>query len=120
MLSQGIDAISKIPKDRFNIDEYYDPSPDAAGKMYLRSGGFLDGIDQFDPAFFSISPKEAVALDPQQRMLLEVSWEALENAGIASSTLFGSKTGVFLGICSFDYGKLIDESSRNSRWRLTS
>ena len=71
MLSDGVDAIREIPDDRFDINEYYDPDPDAPGKIYTRYGGFLDGIDGFDPEFFGISPREAVWIDPQQRLVLE-------------------------------------------------
>ena len=81
VLSGGVDVIREIPDDRFDIDEYYDPDPDAAGKIYTRYGGFLDEIDGFDPEFFGISPREAVWIDPQQRLVLETAWEGLERAG---------------------------------------
>ena len=103
MLRNGIDAIVEVPLDRWDIDAYYDPNPDATGKMYVRNAGFLDQVDQFDPQFFGIAPREAVNMDPQQRLLLEVSWEALENAGLAQDKLVGSPTGVFVGIMNLDY-----------------
>ncbi|MCC5601565.1 type I polyketide synthase [Nostoc favosum] len=103
MLRNGIDAITEVPADRWDIDAYYDPNPDATGKMYVRNAGFLDQVDQFDPQFFGIAPREAVNMDPQQRLLLEVSWEALENAGLAQEGLVGSPTGVFVGIMNLDY-----------------
>ncbi|MDF5712720.1 MAG: beta-ketoacyl synthase N-terminal-like domain-containing protein [Rhizonema sp. NSF051] len=106
ILQDGVDAIAEIPHDRWNIDTYYDPNPDTQGKMYTRSGGFLEQVDQFDPQFFGISPREAVSMDPQQRLLLEVSWEALERAGIAPNSLVGSNTGVFVGIGQNDYAQL--------------
>ncbi len=106
ILHDGVDAITEIPHDRWNIDTYYDPNPDTQGKMYTRSGGFLEQVDQFDPQFFGISPREAVSMDPQQRLLLEVTWEALERAGIAPNSLVGSKTGVFVGIGQNDYAQL--------------
>ncbi|MGB5712418.1 MAG: type I polyketide synthase, partial [Waterburya sp.] len=105
LLQNGVDAISEVPGDRWDIDAYYDPNPDTPGKTYARYGGFVAGLDEFDSQFFNISPKEAASLDPQQRLLLEVSWEALENAGVASDRLAGSPTGVFVGICSNDYSQ---------------
>src|SRR5215471_18280967 len=103
LLDEGRDAVREVPADRWNIDDYFDPDPDAPGRMSARAGGFLDRIDEFDSAFFGITPREATTLDPQQRLLLEVAWEALENAGIAPSELAGSPTGVFAGICNTDH-----------------
>ncbi|QLE49252.1 type I polyketide synthase [Nostoc sp. C057] len=105
-LRNGVDAISEIPPDRWDTDAYYDPNPDAPGKMYSRYGGFIGQIDKFEPEFFGISPREAQSLDPQQRLMLEVSWEALENAGIPLNQLHRSKTGVFVGITTTDYLQL--------------
>jgi acyl transferase domain-containing protein len=106
LLSEGVDAITEIPADRWNIDEFYDPKPATPGKMIAKYGGFVDQVDRFDPKFFGISPREAESIDPQQRLTLEVAWEALENAGIAPDKLSGSQTGVFIGIGNYDYGKL--------------
>ena len=106
IVRDGIDAVSEIPADRWNVDEHYDPDPTAPGKMVTRRGGFLRDIDQFDPLFFGIAPREAATLDPQQRLLLETAWEALENAAIAPDALSGSATGVFIGITTSDYGQL--------------
>ena len=106
LLSKGRDAISHIPSDRWNADDYYDPDPDQPGKMVTRQGGFLDQVDGFDARFFEIAPREAASMDPQQRLALEVSWETLENAGYAPADLRGTKTGVFLGIASSDYSQL--------------
>ena len=103
------DGIIPVPEDRWDIDAYYDPDPDAIGKMSSRYGGFLKEVDRFDANFFSISPKEAVYLDPQQRLLLEVSWEALESANQVPEELFSSSTGVFVGLCNHDYLKLFSE-----------
>jgi acyl transferase domain-containing protein/acyl carrier protein len=103
LLNDGVDAIREVPADRWDVDAYFDPDPDAAGKMYTRWGGFLDGIDRFDPRFFGMTPREAISLDPQQRLLLEVSWEALEHAGQRADALRGSPTGVFVGISGNEY-----------------
>jgi acyl transferase domain-containing protein/acyl carrier protein len=108
-LDAGRDLVTEIPADRWNIDEYYDPDPDAPGKMSTRWGGFIQGIDQFDPEFFGISPREASAMDPQQRILLEVAWEALENAGQGPDQLASCPTGVFVGITGDEYaGRVYD------------
>ncbi|WP_175999805.1 non-ribosomal peptide synthetase/type I polyketide synthase [Burkholderia vietnamiensis] len=106
LLNDGVDAISEVPRERWDVDAYYDRDPEAPGRMYCRFGGFLDGVDQFDPAFFRITPREAAAMDPQQRLLLEVSHEALEHAGIPVDGLKGSRTGVFVGITTNDYANL--------------
>lgn len=107
LLNEGRDAIQEIPKDRWDIDEYYDPDPDSPGKMATRFGGFVKDLDLFDSDFFGISPKEAEGLDPQQRMVLESTWEALERASIAPTSLKGSSTGVFVGVSNTDYMGLL-------------
>lgn len=107
LLRDKKDAITEVPRDRWDIDAYYDPNPDAPGKISTRYGGFLNQVDKFDADFFGISPREAVSLDPQQRLLLEVCWEALEHAGQAPDKLTGSKTGVFIGISSSEYAQLL-------------
>ncbi len=107
LLSEGRDAITEVPPDRWDIDDYFDPDPDAPGKISTRFGGFLDQVDRFEPEFFGISPREAVSLDPQHRLLLEVAWETLENAGFSPHRLRGSLTGVFVGIGSADYAQLV-------------
>jgi acyl transferase domain-containing protein/surfactin synthase thioesterase subunit len=105
LLREGGDAISEVPADRWHLDDYYDPDPAAPGKMYTRSGGFIEQLQDFDADFFGISPKEAISLDPQQRLLLEVSWEAIEAAGLNPHQLNQTPTGVFIGICSNDYSR---------------
>ena len=114
LLIEGRDAIVEVPPDRWDIDALFDPDPDSTGKMNTRWGGFLDGIDQFDPEFFGISPREATGMDPQQRVLLEVTWEALENAGLCPDRLTGSQTGVFVGVCNNDYFLKQFETGRDS------
>ena len=107
MLREGVDAITEIPRDRWDVDALYDPLPGTVAKMSTRWGGFLSGVDQFDPHFFGISPREASAMDPQQRLLLEMVWEALETAGQPPDKLAGSRTGVFVGIGGFDYSNVL-------------
>jgi acyl transferase domain-containing protein/acyl carrier protein/phospholipid N-methyltransferase len=103
LLKNGTDAISEVPPDRWKIDDYFDPDADKPGRMSTRWGGFIKGVDLFDPNFFGISPREAIGLDPQQRLLLELSWEALERAGQSPDQLMNSETGVFVGISGGDY-----------------
>lgn len=107
LLRDGVDAITEVPRDRWDIEAYYDPEPDVSGKMYTRYGGFLDQVNAFDPQFFGIPVREALSMDPQQRLLLEVSWEALENANQSPEQLLNSLTGVFVGISSGDYSRVI-------------
>ncbi len=106
LLRDGQDAIREVPPDRWNIEEYYDPDPAAPGKMNTKWGGFLDRIYDFDADFFGISPREAVRVDPQQRLVLEVAWEALEDAGLAPASLAHSNTGIYVGVIGSDYGLL--------------
>ncbi|BBZ35830.1 type I polyketide synthase [Mycolicibacterium confluentis] len=111
VLSGGVDAIREVPEDRFDIDEFYDPDPEVPGKTYTRFGGFLEGIDGFDPEFFGISPREAVWIEPQQRLMLETVWEGIERAGYAPSALRGSRTGVFTGVAANEYAHLLSSES---------
>lgn len=110
ILQDGVDAVREVPAERWDASAFFDPDPAAPGKMNTRWGGFIDDVDKFDPGFFGISPREAVSMDPQQRLVLEVAWRALENAGIPANDLVGSKTGVFLGVCTSDYARLGDAS----------
>jgi acyl transferase domain-containing protein len=103
VLHDGVDAISEVPADRWGKEIYAQLDPQAAARMPTQFGGFLDRIDQFDPHFFGIAPREALTMDPQHRLVLEVCWEALESAGQAPDGLRGSATGVFVGITGQDY-----------------
>ncbi|WP_394845473.1 phosphopantetheine-binding protein [Pendulispora brunnea] len=113
LLREGRDGISEVPRERWDVDAYYDPDPQALGKSYTRYGGFLEGVDRFDAPFFEISPREARSMDPQQRMLLEVCWEALERAGLAADELSGRSVGVFVGSCLRDYELLVQQAGVN-------
>lgn len=104
-LLNGVDSVGEIPDDRWDVDEFYSPEPQS-GKMYTREGGFLPDIGDFDADFFNVSDQEACWIDPQHRMMLEVSWNALENAGIAIDPLPDRNVGVFMGIMSSDYAFL--------------
>src|ERR1700756_4954339 len=110
MVSAGRDVMSEFPTDRgWDLAHLFDADPDALHKFYARAGGFVDEVAGFDAGFFGISPSEALATDPQHRMLLELSWEALERAGVDPTTLRGSATGVFAGIIAQGYGMLAEE-----------
>ncbi|MGB3443397.1 MAG: beta-ketoacyl synthase N-terminal-like domain-containing protein [Actinophytocola sp.] len=97
-LRDGVDAMTEAPADRWHAEDYFDPDPTASGKAYTQQGGFLPDIAGWDAAFFGISPQEALRIDPQHRMLFELVWEAIEDAGITTERLRGTKTGVFLGL----------------------
>ncbi len=112
-LNNGVDSIEEVPSTRWDVSEYFDPDPTAAGKMNSRWGGFIDNVDMFDAGFFGIAPREAVSMDPQQRLALEVAWRALEDSGIPPSSLLGTKTGVFLGVCTGDYARIGDASGQH-------
>src|SRR5688572_18454516 len=82
LLRAGLDAITEVPATRWNAARYHHPNAAAPGRMVTRWGGFAENVDMFDPAFFGISPREAARMDPQQRWLVEVTWEAMEDAGL--------------------------------------
>ena len=103
LLIEGRDAVCEVPPDRWNVERFYDAEPGVAGKSIARRGGFVDGIDQFDPQFFGISPREAPYVDPQHRLLLETSWEAIEDAGIVLDLERGTDLAMFAGISHNDY-----------------
>jgi acyl transferase domain-containing protein/acyl-CoA synthetase (AMP-forming)/AMP-acid ligase II/acyl carrier protein len=106
LLIEGRDAVTEVPASRWKLEDFVSDDPSAPGKTRTRWGGFLEGIDQFDPHFFGISAREAARMDPQQRLLAEVAWEALEDAGLVPERLAGTPTGVFIGIATNDYGQL--------------
>ncbi|MBV9488500.1 MAG: SDR family NAD(P)-dependent oxidoreductase, partial [Verrucomicrobia bacterium] len=112
ILKSGTDCVTEIPKDRWDIDRYYDPDPTKAGegKLYARWGAFLDDVDKFDPLFFTIAPVEAEWMDPQERLFLETAWAALEDAGYTRRDLarrtrkeYATNVGVFAGVTTNTY-----------------
>ena len=111
LLCSGHSAIEQTPSARWNIDAPYDPNPDAPGHTVTRHGAFLHDFDLFDAEFFGASEKHAVAMDPQQRALLEVTWEALEDAGRISPPAGGAPVGVFVGVCTSDYADVLCNST---------
>ncbi|MCZ7416223.1 type I polyketide synthase [Streptomyces sp. WMMC897] len=107
MLRAGTDTMSEFPADRGDASALYDPDPDTPGHAYVIRGGFLDGkVDRFEPEAFGITPREAHGMDPQQRILLEVAWQALERAGYAPDSLGGTATGVYAGLSTTDYARM--------------
>ncbi len=106
LLRGSVDAITEVPEDRWYLDKFYNANPVEPGKMYSRWGGFIDQIDYFDAKFFGISRSQAERMDPQQRIMLEVAWEALEDAGQIPEQLAGTKTSVFIGVLQRDYSHI--------------
>ncbi|MET8007494.1 type I polyketide synthase [Nonomuraea glycinis] len=107
LLSEGRSAVREVPATRWDIDDYYHPDPRTPGGMYTRYGTFLDDIAGWDAEFFGLSPREALRMDPHQRLLLELAWEGLENAGLAPSALAGTRTGVMVGFMdTLQYGRM--------------
>src|SRR5579875_2562285 len=102
-LLRGDDLVTEIPPDRWDADEYYDPEPGVPGRSVSKWGAFIDDVAGFDADFFGISEQEATAIDPQHRLLLEVSWEAAEHAGLSPARLAGTRTGVYVGLGHNDY-----------------
>jgi acyl transferase domain-containing protein/acyl-CoA synthetase (AMP-forming)/AMP-acid ligase II/acyl carrier protein/GNAT superfamily N-acetyltransferase len=113
LLSEGRDAITPVPSERWDIETYFSADSSQPAKTIARWGGFLKNLDAFDPLFFGISPREAYHLDPRQRLVLETAWEALEDAGIPPDSLAGSAAGVYIASLTADYGPfLFDDLSR--------
>jgi acyl transferase domain-containing protein/NADPH:quinone reductase-like Zn-dependent oxidoreductase/SAM-dependent methyltransferase/acyl carrier protein len=115
VLVEGKDVVGEIPADRWNVERFHDAEPGIAGKSIARRGGFISGLELFDPQFFGISPREAPYIDPQQRLLLETAWEAIEDAGLVLDTEAGTDVGVFAGISHTDYHNIQGGSSDRSR-----
>ncbi|OJA31300.1 hypothetical protein BGV47_24540 [Burkholderia ubonensis] len=103
LLRSAGSGIREMTSERWNMAAYYDPDPEAGGRIHTRSLGLVDEVDRFDADFFSISPREAESMDPQQRLLLEVAWEAIERSGHACASLDGRRVGVFVGMMNKDY-----------------
>jgi len=107
LLRQGGSGICTVPPDRWDAEAFYSPGRPKASKMNSTRGGFLDDVRAFDAGFFNIAPAQARAMDPQQRILLETSWAALESANLQASPLAGSLSGVFVGVSNYDYGRIM-------------
>lgn len=113
-LLRGDDLITEIPMDRWNLDEHYDPQPGVPGRSVSRWGGFIDDVAGFDAEFFGIGDREAAAIDPQHRLLMEAAWEAVEHAGMAPAELAESRTAVFAGLCHDDYTLVTNDAGAMS------
>jgi acyl transferase domain-containing protein/NADPH:quinone reductase-like Zn-dependent oxidoreductase/acyl carrier protein/nucleoside-diphosphate-sugar epimerase len=119
LLRDGRQVVTEVPADRWDADALYDADRSAPGRMNSKWGSFLDDVDRFDPEFFRISPREAAFVDPQQRLVLELGWEVLEDAGIVPATLAGSRLGVFVGAIWDDYARLVYRDAVDSSTQHT-
>jgi len=111
-LEKGEDLVTTIPPERWDANAYWSADPEQPGMMYDAHGGFVSDVDGFDADFFGIHPREAASMDPQQRILLELTWEALERATIDPRSLLNTKTGIYVGLSNSDYGRLLTEDTR--------
>ncbi|MEL6223645.1 MAG: type I polyketide synthase [Cyanobacteria bacterium J06627_8] len=119
LIRNGVDSVTEVPPSRWDVDSIYDPDITVPNKTTTRWGGFVDCIDQFDPQFFGMAPREVLTMDPQQRLVLEVAWEALEDAGHIPQRLRGSKTGVFVGVGPHDYSIMLWQQPVNDPYAPT-
>ena len=110
-LAAGRDSVREMPRDRFDVNAVFSPERNRPGKTYSKWGGFLDDVDCFDPQFFNISPREAVQMDPQQRLFLEEAWHTFEDAGYPAARVDGCRCGVFVGGGSGDYRRRLEASA---------
>jgi acyl transferase domain-containing protein len=120
-LLRGEDYVTKVPSDRWDADEYYDPEPGVPGRSVSKWGAFLEDVAGFDAEFFGINDREATAIDPQHRLLMETSWEAVEHAGLDPAALSDSSTGVCVGLTHTDYSHTVaGRAIRVHRYQLQS
>ncbi|MFP5391012.1 MAG: type I polyketide synthase, partial [Gammaproteobacteria bacterium] len=110
-LRDGVFSVTEVPAARWSTERFYSPEREDENKTVSKWGGFIDDIDRFDAALFKISPREAELMDPQQRIMLELAWSCFEDAGYAPSAFRGSDTGVYLGVCNFDYKAMVERSA---------
>ncbi len=118
-LHEGVDAISEVPATRWDHAAWYDADRNVPSKTYVQHGGFIGNIDQFSPAFFGVSPREAGMMDPQHRLLLETAWEALESANIPPETLYRQAVGVFVGYQGSEYVDFGNPTNLNELYAAT-
>lgn len=116
-LTNGVNGITEVPKDRWDVNEFYDPNPNKAGKIKNNKGGFVEGIDLFDNEFFKVFPKEAERIDPQQRLLLQTTFESMEDAGDKLSQLKNTNTAVFMSTFTNDYWDI--QVSQENRYGIS-
>ncbi|OJJ26222.1 hypothetical protein BI308_07420 [Roseofilum reptotaenium AO1-A] len=112
-LEKGVNSISEIPPQRWDVEKHYSPIPNQPNKTISKWGGLVEGIDEFDAEFFSISPREAGKVDPQHRIMLELTWSCIEDAGYSLSQVSGKDIGVFIGACNYDSILLMNQDQQN-------
>ena len=112
MLTEGGEGVGPVPPERWDAEALYHPDPNRHGRLTSRRGGFLTGLDRFDAAFFGISSREAPQVDPRQRLMMELAWEALEDAGVAPGSLAGSRTATYVSVLTGDYEVISRDDDR--------